>query len=38
MLNLASRLLVINEGHVTADGPRDEIIAKLGAAAKIAAG
>ena len=38
MLNLASRLLVINEGQVTADGPRDEIIAKLGAASKAAAG
>ena len=38
MLNLASRLLVINEGQVTADGPRDEIIAKLGAATKAAAG
>jgi ATP-binding cassette subfamily C protein LapB len=38
MLNLASRVLVISEGQVTADGPRDEILAKLGATAKSGAG
>jgi ATP-binding cassette subfamily C protein LapB len=34
MLNVANRLLVVNEGTVTADGPRDEIIARLSGANK----
>ncbi|WP_343345348.1 type I secretion system permease/ATPase [Sphingomicrobium sp. XHP0239] len=34
MLRIVERLVVIDKGRVVADGPRDEVLAQLGAAAK----
>ena len=34
MLSIVDRLIVIDAGRVLADGPRDEVIAKLNAAAQ----
>ena len=34
MLSIVDRLVVIDKGRIVADGPRDEVLAKLGAAAR----
>jgi ATP-binding cassette subfamily C protein LapB len=34
MLSIVDRLIVIDAGRILADGPRDEVIAKLNAAAQ----
>ena len=34
MLSICNRLLVIDAGRIVADGPRDEVMAKLAAANK----
>ena len=35
MLSIVERLVVIDKGRIVADGPRDEVLAQLGAAAKV---
>ena len=33
LLNLVDRIIVLDKGHVMADGPKDEVLAKLNSGA-----